>query len=1318
MTQGPDEESPKLSEEQSSDALAQEILEDIQEQPSKVKAKGKPWWLIVLLVVVLSIGGLFVWLQNADLSMPVSKLLDAQINQNLNGKLRFTGFKLDLYQKHSPQLHFDDLSLYDASANLILQATNLDLILSSRNLLRSTFFFKSIRASSIKFNAVRETDFRWNFEKLVKVKKKRFKYKFGQIDLGDIDLHISDVPNNAQVDYANIRLNFMPKNHGYNLDLETLVEDKQNNYIKISGDIRGTSLDQFLDKKSNIDLIFNNIDATTIGLISGLVVNDSKSIIRKMLDKYGSKSTLSVTAKLDSIKDKEKNLRVHASLQNIADVSGLVFEAEAFLARDLQIKHAKLTLDKAILDLQGSIADWRKDNPGLALNLSFTNWNLVELVTRFPELGAYIPSFLLEIFNTLHGSDYMDGTFNFSATMKEPQILAKLKISNNAPGQPGVIINAQQEIVTKMSYTADQITVQEFRIPIDYSALVVNGNYRLKDHDFKIKVTTKDLPLAKLSPIAASIPFFKDYRESISQSTLSGYASMDLNITREQKQEATVQGSVKVAKLDYKISSYPLVFKNIVADLNINKDLITINHFQGYAYNPKYGEAKAKNYVEARGNFNLAKLGAYNLEIAAPKVDAQTLLDSGLLNLINKKFTIKQASGELTDIFANIKSSGDTKGYVVDGKMNVNNVSVKINDGLDLGNIKGGLGLNNGRIDFQAFNFTLNKNSSINLDGSVNKDLTQPNFKFKAKQLNFIEFINLFDPTYEKFKIKPLAGNLDADLEMRTKQLYGNLQFYNLGFEYSGSKYTKYPISKLNGSLVLNKDINLTNNSGKFGNTSFTNLNCKIENYQSKDVDRTINLSLDSELFYPELRDFIPSGISSIINAKGLVPAKLSMSGNKLKKNFAVTLDMNKLESFYFSNWLELNKKIDTKITSSFTVTPQLIISNDTKIVFSNKNATAPITSKLKAIFQVEDWSKKDAMKYYVSIKTPSEELSQDMSLIEPHILSLKPLNLRSGSGNFTCDTFGTLLDRQTICEFKVDTAVAQKYGIGDLLANNISVDLLSVINKPLEVQAKLASGNWNGIPYKNIKFDLSAEGDYVYIKDLRARVNQGVARAETTFNIKTLESTFKLRGQNLPAHELTQGIWGLGAEVPEGLLDGNFEGKTQGILPDPMFFNLVGTGNFIVKDGKLSQLVSMQRILTAVNTLENFDLNNIFQTLVTFKGGIFNYIISSLNYDHGKISSEKLLIKAPQIELNLSGYMDYAKDQQWIKGRGLIPKRSESILQSVGVGKVNLGNLVSMADLSEGGSKEKRFFDFTMIGPISDPKKSAESLRNNFSWE
>ena len=143
-----------------------------------------------------------------------------------------------------------------------------------------------------------------------------------------------------------------------------------------------------------------------------------------------------------------------------------------------------------------------------------------------------------------------------------------------------------------------------------------------------------------------------------------------------------------------------------------------------------------------------------------------------------------------------------------------------------------------------------------------------------------------------------------------------------------------------------------------------------------------------------------------------------------------------------------------------------------------------------------------------------------------------------------------------------------------------------------------------------------------------------------------------------------------------------------------------------------------MQKILTAINTFKSFDVNNVIQTLITLEGGKFDHLFSSLKYDHGKVSTEKALLKASNIELMGKGYIDYSKDYQDITGKGMIPKYSDSLLSKVGVGGANLGNLASLVNLNIGKKKkEKRFFKFKAAAKASDSEAVAKSIRDNFMW-
>ncbi|MCE2928614.1 MAG: hypothetical protein LW817_03170, partial [Candidatus Caenarcaniphilales bacterium] len=467
-----------------------------------------------------------------------------------------------------------------------------------------------------------------------------------------------------------------------------------------------------------------------------------------------------------------------------------------------------------------------------------------------------------------------------------------------------------------------------------------------------------------------------------------------------------------------------------------------------------------------------------------------------------------------------------------------------------------------------------------------------------------------------------------------------------------------------------------------------------------------------------ELEYLVPKGISQFIGAKGLLPTKLKIKGSKNKLIIDTDLLISGLDDFKFSNWLDINESLsqEIKIKAQTTVTPQTIYSKNSTISFAKNSDSIVINSD----FQVNDWSLKNKINYRAFFDSGSAAKNGQvlLDIVEPHLVSLKPLNLDIGKGFFTCDNLGDDVHRQTNCLFRAITpTIARKYGIGDLRANIVNVNLLSFDHKPLYVQTRLRDGDWNGIGYKRILFDMDVNGNLVSVNNLVAKLkNSGTVRANTTFDMATLESTFKIDGDQVSANELIHGIWGFGAEVPEGKVSGAYRGQTKGILPNEMFFNLKGQANLIVKDGKLSQLKTMQKLLTAINTIKNFDINNVFQVLVTYQGGHFNQVISSLNYDLGKISTEKLLLKSDSIELDLKGYVDYSKDRLEISGRGLIPKHSKSILQTVGIGPANLGNLFSLANL--GATDSKRLFSFSMIGPATNMDKTVESIKSSFKWK
>ena len=570
---------------------------------------------------------------------------------------------------------------------------------------------------------------------------------------------------------------------------------------------------------------------------------------------------------------------------------------------------------------------------------------------------------------------------------------------------------------------------------------------------------------------------------------------------------------------------------------------------------------------------------------------------------------------------------------------------------------------------------------------------------------------------YDSFKDKllELGGTTNAHLVYNPEQFSVDAELNSIRLRTNLNKF-KQKIDSINGSIHYeNKDLLLKDLNIKYLNSDFV-LNGDLLNTSNEKFDPLVNLNLEGNLHSNLIKNYIPSSILNFLKFEGLVKSKISVNGNKNKQVIDSKIFLNELDYFNFGNWLLIDKSMISKIRTKIIATPNLIISDDTKVVFRKEADKI----KLRGSYQVKDWKERDKITYEIFVKSEAETAEKQnlMNLVAAQISSLKPFNLNLSNGNFLCDTYGSIRKRLSLCKFDIGPAMSKGFGIGDLISDSTKIDLVSISREPLEIQFQMDSGDWNGLAYKNLNFDLAIDDKYSYIKNLKTEVMDGKGEADIKFDYHNLDSEFDITGYNLPAHEIAESVWQLGSEIPQGLLDIDFKGKTKGIMLEDIFFNLEGDAQIAIKKGKLSQLKSMQKLLTAINTVKSFDVNNVVQTLITLEGGKFDHLLASLNYDHGKVSTDKALLKASKIELIGDGYIDYAKDYQSVSGKGMIPKYSDSLLGKLGVGGANLGNLASLVNLNVGKKKkEKRFFKFKAEAVASDSDAIAQSIKENFMW-
>jgi hypothetical protein len=1205
-----------------------------------------------------------------------------------------------------------DIKLLDQNGNEIFVATNVDIVWSLRNLFNPGQNFKNIHADTVMIKAIRYSDSSWNYSNILKKPSdKKVKYSVANLDLPKLDLEIHDEILDSHLDYRDVSLKYQDRYRKQSFSLRAnqaqskkqidsmtshyildLSNSEYNNLVDIDSVIYKGSFFNNIQDRHKIRII--NLDPINIQFLISLIDFGERKFFEDFSNKYLQNTQLTLVSDLNT-EAMDGNAKLNLALKNVADLPHIKMYADMNLKDDLHLKEMKLLFDDTSIVAKGRIQQWRAVNPIFNIDSNLSSLNISKLKDSFVEIDRMIPDFFLDMLNSIHESNLLSANINLSSDLKTPLFKVNLPIITKDR-------RTESNLKFTVKYFQDRLLIEDSEIPMDFSALKASGYYLLDESDYNLRIFAEDLPMPKLRNLFIHLPILHNYKSYLISPVLAGYTSFDLNLKPK-----FINGIVKIAKADYFVDILPLRFKNLTAETRIDNNEIDIINLTGNVEDSSF-EAKARIVL----NPDSDKI-RYNLEFASPSLNSSIIEQSKLFDSIKQIKPIRKLQGNLEEVYLSL-SKEDKFEYLA--RMDFDGVSFNYDNQFKFKNILGSVVVDSSNFKFDNLQLALD-DSFLSLNGSLDKDFKLPKVQITAKDLNLVTLSRLIEFHDEKQGLSFSEGLLNANLELNGDNLAGIGDVRNLGFILKKQAKLKYPFSGLNFQFQLDRDLQIDGLNGSYASSHIHNALVTVKNFKSP--DRNFDINVNGSLVLAELDDLMPSVFSKYIATKGALPFRLKAHGNAKKSQYEVWADAHKLENFSFANWLELDNRFNVTAYTKFTVTPQLIYSDIAHISSSMNNVSASLDGN----FQVFDWLNSDKIHFTFNTSTfDNGTKKEELGLIAPHVIALKNLNIDPGVGTMNCNTSGDIDLRQTVCRFFIDSGIAHKYAIGDLSAKDIRVDLVSATDRDLDLQVRLRHGDWNGIEYNKVKFDLKIYEDILELNNLKANLpNFANIQGRNKFNFTTLESEFFVRGNRVPANQLVQGIWGLGDEVPEGRVSGVFFGTTQGLEPDEMFFNMIATSKIIVTKGKLSSLKYMQRILSAVNTLKNFDFNNVFQTLITYKGGIFNHLISILNYDKGVISSDKVLLKADEIELNLNGFLDYNKDFLTISGEGLIPKRSSSILNTLGVGEANLGNLLSVVNPINalvGGQSAKNFFEFKMSGPITDMDKTAQSVKSSFKWK
>ncbi|MBR6162990.1 hypothetical protein IKQ26_03740 [bacterium] len=707
--------------------------------------------------------------------------------------------------------------------------------------------------------------------------------------------------------------------------------------------------------------------------------------------------------------------------------------------------------------------------------------------------------------------------------------------------------------------------------------------------------------------------------------------------------------------------------------LDSKHDLLFKYNAQNSVFDVKKAYA-VMNFLERQDTLSPIKFSSGKIVLSNAKTD----IDNVIADFFNTKATISGNVNRVDTPHPVYNLNIDAKGFNFETMPQIQNLPV-ISE-----NAKKTIGMFDDFKGYADFDLKIKDN---NMSGSV--DVSQ--LTFRSKKTNIPVFIpkTKFDIKGNKLSTKALSakvGQTDIFGDIALSELgRNNLVNAHLNTKITNDFVEAYVNPSLPQKVLVIGDIDL-----------YSEIKGSLNDLK---ITPKITFNPDSDMFY---MDTNLGNIAFKRELGGLItltPHNLRLSDFKYERakqklvTFSADIDrekniINSLSVVTHENLPVkfLNPVFNSEIFKSGDFSANLKYYTDSEVQYPKLSGSAEFRDTVFKIINFEtDKFKLKTDKDLIKINLSGEAYSSDLEVAATvkNNLSL-PINIDSLKVSSSSLDNTTIIDSlNSVSEEYLKNVSKQKEQQTD------RKNILNINNGEINID-KL---NYQNLFFKNIsaKYTLD-DKDVLQIKDIKADISEGTIEADASYSIPTGDIKLNVSLSDVDSNAIAENIFGAKNQL-YGTGHGRLIIETKGTTTEDRIKNLNGECYFVIIDGKMPKLGSLESLLRASNIVKSgisgLTINSMLDLLNFAKTGSFRSINGSFIMDRGIVKDISLFSQGTNLSIYMNGKYNIAKGTANAEIWGKLSNKLSTLLGPIGNASINsFFSLIPGINISEGDIK------------------------------